>query len=358
MKILVVYTYSGSGGHKKIAENIGAVLKDSHEVELVDLYEKEKGAIVGWGTKIYYWIIKYVPGLWTFFYTNKMFLSATLPLRVPLAGLKSKKMLAILNAGQYDLVISTHASSSAVVSYLKSKGLYSGKFAIAFSDYHFHPYWAYDHCDLYLANIVEQKEQLVARGIAENKIAVCGITIPAKQQLDIAELRVKYGLNANDRAVLFLSGAAGTGISNETISQLLQTKAKIIIACGDNRGMLQEVHAKYGSNPQIMPVGYVSWYELYPLADLVVTKPGGLTVAECLYHSLPIMVSYVLPGQEELNYEYLSDKDLIMTEFVDLAGAVDDELQTKSFSQSIKNNPYVSAIVQHGEAVVKAIGSL
>lgn len=355
MKILIVYTYSGSGGHKKIAENIGAVLQDSHQVDLVDLYEKESGRLVSWGTKYYYWIIKFVPGLWTFFYTNKVFVAATLPLRVPLAGLRSKKLLNIINAGQYDLVISTHASSSAVVSYLKSKGLYKGKFAITFSDFHFHPYWAYDHCDLYLTNIEEQKSQLVARGIAPEKIAVCGITVQRKQDLNIDEIRNKYGLKDGEKVVLFLSGSAGTGLNSETISQLLEADAKIIIACGSNREFLQSVHDKYGDNSRIIPVGYVSWYELYPLANIVVTKPGGLTVAECLEHGLPMLISYLLPGQEELNYEYLSDKNLIMPEFADIAGALQDELQTKSFADSLKHNPYVPLIVRYGQEITEAV---
>lgn len=358
MKILIVYTYSGSGGHKKIAENISAVLQDNHQVDLVDLYEKESGRLVSWGTKIYYWVIKFVPGLWTFFYTNRIFLSATLPFRVPLAGLRSKKILNILNEGHYDLVISTHTSSSAVVSYLKSKGLYSGKFAIAFSDFHFHPYWAYDHCDLYLANIEEQKQQLVARGSEPEKIAVCGITIQPKRNLNIDELRNKYGLNHDDQVILFLSGGAGMGLNNETISQLLQTQAKIMIACGSNSEFLQSVHDKYGNNPRIIPVGYVSWYELYPLADIVVTKPGGLTVTECLEHGLPMLISYLLPGQEVLNYEYLSEKDLIMPEFADLAGAIRDELQTKSFTDSLRHNPNVKMVVGYGQEIREAVGRL
>ncbi|MBU6447675.1 hypothetical protein KGQ24_02460 [Patescibacteria group bacterium] len=358
MKILIVYTYSGSGGHKKIAENIGAVLHENHQVDMIDLYEKEKGSLVSGGTKIYYWIIKFVPGLWTFFYTNKIFLAVTLPLRVPLAGLRSKKLLNIINAGHYDLVISTHTSSSAAVSYLKSKGLYNGKFAIAFSDFHFHPYWAYDHCDMYLANIDEQKQQLVARGIGPEKIAVCGITVQRKQNLDIGEIRNKYGLKSGEKVVLFLSGSAGAGLNSETISQLLATDAKIIIACGSNREFLQAVHDEYGDNPRIIPVGYVPWYELYPLADIVVTKPGGLTVTECLEHGLPMLISYLLPGQEELNYEYLSDKDLIMPEFADLAGAIQDELQTKSFAESLKHNPYVPQVVKYGREVIEAISRL
>ena len=40
-------------------------------------------------------------------------------------------------------------------------------------------------------------------------------------------------------------------------------------------------------------------------ADLVVTKPGGLSVSECLAKRRPMLLVSPIPGQEERNADYL-----------------------------------------------------
>ena len=40
-------------------------------------------------------------------------------------------------------------------------------------------------------------------------------------------------------------------------------------------------------------------------ADLVVTKPGGLSVSECLAKQRPMLLVSPIPGQEERNADYL-----------------------------------------------------
>ena len=43
------------------------------------------------------------------------------------------------------------------------------------------------------------------------------------------------------------------------------------------------------------------------ISDLVITKPGGLTVTESLASNLPILVINPIPGQEEENAEFLEE---------------------------------------------------
>jgi processive 1,2-diacylglycerol beta-glucosyltransferase len=42
-------------------------------------------------------------------------------------------------------------------------------------------------------------------------------------------------------------------------------------------------------------------------ADVAVTKPGGLTVSECLAVGLPMLLVAPIPGQEERNADYLAE---------------------------------------------------
>src|ERR1043166_4713590 len=49
-------------------------------------------------------------------------------------------------------------------------------------------------------------------------------------------------------------------------------------------------------------------HELMGIADLAVTKPGGLTTSECLSRGVPMVLVSPIPGQEERNAEMLLEQ--------------------------------------------------
>ena len=64
--------------------------------------------------------------------------------------------------------------------------------------------------------------------------------------------------------------------------------------------------AKENNCKNIKILGYVNnVYEYMYASDLVVTKPGGLTVTECLYLHKPMLIINRNAGQEKGNYKYL-----------------------------------------------------
>ena len=46
------------------------------------------------------------------------------------------------------------------------------------------------------------------------------------------------------------------------------------------------------------------------MADLIVTKPGGLTVTEAISVGLPMAIFKAIPGQEEQNADFLVSKNM------------------------------------------------
>jgi processive 1,2-diacylglycerol beta-glucosyltransferase len=349
MKPSILILYSGIGhGHKSLAENITHQLSQDHDVDLVNLFEIEKGnALATNGTSFFLWMMERAPALWNFFYTNKVFVSATLPFRRPVASFNSKKVLAILNAKHYDAVISCHAMTSAIVSYLKLKNKFNGKLIVAFSDYHLHRYWMFDNVDLYLANIPEQKKEMVALGTPAEKIAVVGMTLKQMFQADVFNVKRELGISQDKKVVLVAGGTSGYGIDLRAI-QDLQKDAVVIVVCGNNKKLHDQLvlHA----NESLKVFGYVNNFpELYAIADILVSKPGGLTIAECLQRNLAVAVTSFMPGQERLNYHYLRDHKLIMTDYAQ----VKNEILMKSFSETLPNNPARNLIVQDSGNLVR-----
>ncbi len=317
-KILILYTSVGLG-HKYIALNIGYHLEQAgYEVKYHDILKLQSGMMVSVGEWFHGLINRQFPFIWRWLYFSKLFAKITMPFRVPLAGRNYDNVKHVIEEFQPDMVISTQTSASAPIAYMKRKKMYEGKFVIAFSDYHFHPYWWYEEADFYLTNIDEQKKALLVLGVPSEKIAVCGITLKPQQPVDEEAVKQKLGLSGK-RVILMASGSLGIGFPESLLYEYaaeLKTAipdAHLVVATGKNEAMKQRLETSTSKdNLNITVLGfYEPFPELTAIAEVFLTKPGGLTVAEALRDDVKMITTHFLPGQEELNYKYLTERRLM-----------------------------------------------
>ncbi len=316
-RILILYTSVGLG-HKYIADNINYYLQESgYETKMHDVFQLQEGWLVDFSISLHQFINKKLPWLWRWLYLSETFSYFTLPLRVPLAAGNSSKIKEVINEFQPQLIITTQTSASAAVAYLKRNNFYHGKMVVAFSDYHLHKYWLYDEADHYLVNIEDQIQEMEQLKVSRNKISLVGITLqPLKATSDNFSIKQRLGIDQSARVVLMGSGSLGTGMDLpliERFADLLkknQPDAQIVIVTGKNTEMKSKLEGLNKSN--ILALGfYEPMHELYQISELYLTKPGGLTTAECLQSEVPIVITHWLPGQEELNYNYLVANRLV-----------------------------------------------
>jgi processive 1,2-diacylglycerol beta-glucosyltransferase len=379
-RILIFYTSVGLG-HKIIAQNIGWHLTQAgFEVKLADILEVQSGFLVDFGTWLHGLLNARLPFVWRFLYNSKAFSKLTLHWRVPLAAKNSARAAGMIAEFNPDLVITTQTTASAIVSYLKREGVYKNKFVIAFSDYHLHQYWLYGQADLYLANIAEQKSEMVRLGILPEKIIVAGITLQPRLQVDSNAVRAKLGLQPHEPVVLMASGSLGIGgVSPQGLLEFMnllkaeKPDARVIIVCGKNEKMRAQL-ADFLKDTNALVFGYYSaengnglgMPELYSIADIFVTKPGGLSVAESLAWQLPLLITHWLPGGEDLNYSYLLGKKLIMpvnpaVKQLELAKIAGHELASHGFRNSLSSNASRSELTQEnrlGQAIIQSVSQL
>ena len=83
--------------------------------------------------------------------------------------------------------------------------------------------------------------------------------------------------------------------------------AQLVALAGRNADLLKRLQALAKRNPgRLFPLGFTTTVErVMTAADLVVTKPGGLSVSECLAKERPMLLVSPIPGQEERNADYL-----------------------------------------------------
>jgi processive 1,2-diacylglycerol beta-glucosyltransferase len=109
-----------------------------------------------------------------------------------------------------------------------------------------------------------------------------------------------------------MGGGAGLGSLSEMAARLLAMDAdfQLIVLAGKNKNLLKALGTLAARYPgRLIPHGYTNRIErLMACADLAITKPGGLTTAECLALGLPMILHSPIPGQEERNADFLLEQ--------------------------------------------------
>ncbi len=313
-KVLIVYGSIGLG-HKVVAENIAATLKEEQEVEvkMLDVLEMHRGALTKISTKVYEWMIKYVPFLWRFLYTNRIFQKLTLPLRVPFAATKSKKISKFVATENPDLILTTHPNATALVAYLKREKIYLGPLMVTFSDFHFQPFWVFPYVDHYLVMTSEQQIEVRKRGFLPEQITVTGLPVDPvfSKAYDEGEILREFGLKRRKPIILVMGGSRGWGVREEDVETLLSTafEVQVAVVTGKNKALEKKLRALGEKHPKDLKVFGAESAEnvakLFAVAKILVTKPGGLTIAQALLKTIPMILVNPLPTMEELNEAYL-----------------------------------------------------
>ncbi|WP_175987919.1 hypothetical protein [Bacillus sp. Marseille-Q1617] len=83
------------------------------------------------------------------------------------------------------------------------------------------------------------------------------------------------------------------------------------VLCGHNEKLFNML----SDQPNITPLMYIDDREelnaIYDSVDAIITKPGGVTITEVLNKRIPIFIHDYLPGQEEVNLEFLKENKLV-----------------------------------------------
>ena len=118
---------------------------------------------------------------------------------------------------------------------------------------------------------------------------------------------------------------------------------RIFVVCGANEELKEELEkllSKYYGKKQVEILGYTDKVnELMAISDVIVTKPGGLTVTESLTMRLPMIIPYYIPGQEEENTEVMSAEGVAMeTDIAKLDETIAKLMQKPSLLEYMKEN--------------------
>jgi processive 1,2-diacylglycerol beta-glucosyltransferase len=177
------------------------------------------------------------------------------------------------------------------------------------TDFEAHALWMDPAVDLYCVAAEQTKARLVARGATAENIAVTGIPIAARfsGKIEPRTVRRRYGLRDDQPVLLVLSGGFGMGPVAEALAELDEVARpfQTIVVAGRNEELRHQLATQDRKHPTHVLGFTKNMHELMAVANLIITKPGGLTSSEALAIGRPLLILDPIPGQEAANSDFL-----------------------------------------------------
>jgi processive 1,2-diacylglycerol beta-glucosyltransferase len=321
MASLLVLSVSAGAGHVRAADAIVKAAEAAHppmratHVDLLSLVPKDFRRLYG---DQYIKLVERLPQLWSFLYSK-----SDRPSRDSLVGklkraaekLNTRKLSAEIERLAPDAILCTHFLPAELLSRQRRKPQKeTGKrppLWVQVTDFDVHALWVHPHVDRYCVASDEVAFRLIDRGVPRERISVTGIPVMPQfsAPLDRDVCARELGLAPDRFTVLMMAGGAGVGGLDEMARRALNLRGdlQIVALAGRNADLLKRLQALAKQHPgKLFPLGFTTTVDrVMTAADLVVTKPGGLSVSECLAKQRPMLLVSPIPGQEERNADYL-----------------------------------------------------
>jgi len=316
MKRILIFHISEVSGHRKAAEAIKESLeylsRETLQITNIDglrYFHPFAHRIIN---RMYIGVIRKTPFVWRAIYDKPSVEKVLMPIKKAIHSNKMRSMHQLYEELQPDAIICTQAFPCGIVAEFKKE--YSLKVPLigVVTDFHPHRYWVYDQVDYYTVATPDACATLRSLGVADEKIKMFGIPISltfSQFNHDKAYIAGKYGFDLGVPSVLIMGGGSGLGPIGKIVQQLdrLSQSFQIIVVCGKNQQVfdtLSDMQSRL--RKKMFLFGYVDCInELMSFSDILVTKPGGITIAEALTLQLAVVIINPIPGQEENNTEVL-----------------------------------------------------
>lgn len=232
-------------------------------------------------------------------------------LRLAMERLNLRPFLRFLRAERWDVIVNTHFLPAEMIACLRrEESLDTPQFTVT-TDFETHRLWVNQPCDHYFTATAEGAANLVQWGVPATDTTVTGIPIhPAfAEPKDRAACLARQALEGDRPVVLQLAGGFGVGPVEKLYRTLLDVEIplELVVVAGRNEELKARLEqSQPPDRHRVKILGFTrDMHELMAVADLVVTKPGGLTTSEALASGAALAIVNPIPGQESRNSDFL-----------------------------------------------------
>ena len=323
-RAILILTSAFGEGHNAAARNLATALRTldpERQVAVRDLFAEAYGPLYKLVQKGYFLFINHFPRLWGAFY-KYLDKDKAAPGRVAIY----KRAMRLLKRSVSDMtpavIVSTYPGYNHLLDHLHGRTERPFRTVTVVTDsITINSLWHSGHSDLFLVPNAITAEVMEKAGVPRQKLRVTGFPVPQVFER-LRGQRTSPGPVSPPR-VLYLANP-GQKNAAEILKQLGSVEGiELLAACGrdeDLRTTLQVIASAFER-----PIKVEGWMPDLPeklaSSHLIVAKAGGATVQECLAAATPLVMSQVIPGQEEGNAELLTKADCGCTATTPLAVA-------------------------------------
>jgi processive 1,2-diacylglycerol beta-glucosyltransferase len=223
----------------------------------------------------------------------------------------ARKFLRRVAAEKPDIIICTHFQPGDLISVLKRKGKISCPVGVVVTDYYMHSFWEVRDVDFFVVSSEEMKSILVEKGYAPAMVHVLGVPVRPDFITPVDRAAILKKLDCMEGTPIVMTIASGWRKSGAdvTVQALMQTGIEMQILAVAGRNKTSEEKLRSLTPPpgiSLKVFGFVDHvHEMMRVSDVLVAKPGGVTVVEALAVGLPMIATNPVPGQEMGNCHYL-----------------------------------------------------
>jgi processive 1,2-diacylglycerol beta-glucosyltransferase len=302
-------------GHVSAAKAVAAALNrlaPGAESTIVDSYDYAALVVSRLVSDGYLQMIRTIPQLYRYIYDRAERATEVGRFRSWAHHFTAENLRPLLLHERPDAVVCTHAFPCGAMAEYKRRFGDAPPVVGIVTDFAVHRFWMHANIDRYVVATEAMRAALAAGRVPPDAIAVGGIPVRAEfagSNEPARALRERLNLPTDRRVVLLMGGGLGLAPIERMLDALRSVRRPIVavVIAGKNSRIgrrLAETADTVSFPVRALPF-VENVYDYMRAADVLVTKPGGLTTAEALVAQVPMVLCKPLPGQEERNARVL-----------------------------------------------------
>lgn len=319
MKVLILSCDTGEGHNSAAAAVAVALTRRGVENELFDPISLAGKRAERFVSGAYTTIMKKAPSAFNALYrAGDIYSSTGITSPVYHANARYAEALrAYIEENGFESVVCTHLYPMEAMTAIKRAGGFSVPAYGVLTDYTCIPFFAETELDGYFIPHEDLRAELVAKGIPSERIFATGIPVHEKftQPMEKSAARNYLAIAQRQEVYLVMSGGIGVGNAGALCDEILTQRGEgaytVFVLVGRNSDLKASLDEKYAGNAHVRTVTFTEKVNVYMnAADVMISKPGGLTSTEAAVAQVPFVQLLVYTGCEGKNIEFFSSRGL------------------------------------------------
>jgi|GEM_PF-161643 len=313
MKTILVLTASTGGGHNQAANALADLYQSQgYSVKILDIFKDSNERLDNLMVEGYAFLATKMPKT----YGDLYWLSNKKIINKPFCDAIARKVWRSLNmeiqAIDPDLIVSTHPFAVEIVAKIKKHTRLKCPYLAVVTDFIAHQTYLSPAVDGYIVGSEWTKQDLMDKGIEAKRIYAYGI--PTRKEF-YQPLPMRH--SSQPLKILAMAGSLGLEEMADCLETLMtDTSVTVTAVCGNNQKLydsLAEQFQKEIKTERLRLFGFTkNICDLMDSHDCMMSKPGGLTTTEAILRQVPMLIPFMIPGQEAENTEFLVEEGMAL----------------------------------------------